>query len=134
MITRYLAAQGEGDLYPEARIWEVLTLEATADGMMEAAVLMVYEGRTRPEDKQYPDWVEAQWNKVARGLDALEERWMSHLAGPLDAAQIAVGCTLGYLDFRHKDRNWRAGHPQLAAWEEAFAKRESMAETVPYNL
>ena len=111
VITRYIAAQGAGNLYPEARIWEVLTLEATADGIMEAAVLMVYEGRVRPEDKQYPEWIEAQWLKVSRSLDALEERWMSHLAGPLDAAQIAVGCALPYLDFRHGDRDWRAGRP-----------------------
>ena len=134
VITRYIAAQGSGDLYPEARIWEVLTLEATADGIMEAAVLMVYEGRVRPEDKQYPDWIEAQWLKVSRSLDALEERWMSHLAGPLDAAQIAVGCALPYLDFRHGDRDWRAGRPALAAWEAEFAKRESMVKSVPANL
>ena len=94
VITQYLAAQSEYDLYPEVRIWEVLTLEATADGMMEAAVLMVYEGRTRPKNKQFPDWVEAQWSKVDRSLNALEERWISHLVGPLDAAQIAVGCAL----------------------------------------
>lgn len=134
VITRYLDSQGNANLYPEARIWEVLTLEATADGIMEAAVLMVYEGRTRPEEKQFPDWVEAQWLKVSRALDALEERWMSHLAGPLDAAQIAVGCALEYLDFRHVDRGWRVGRPQLAAWQAEFAKRESMAQTVPENL
>ena len=100
VITRYLSAQGKGELYPEVRIWEVLTLEATADGIMDAAVLMVYEGRTRPEDKQFDGWVEAQWLKVARALDAIEERWMSHLAGPLDMAQVGVGVALEYLDLR----------------------------------
>ena len=134
VITRYIAAQGEGDLYPEARIWEVLTLEATADGIMDAAVLMVYEGRTRPEAIQYPDWVEAQWLKVSRALDAIEARWMSHLAGPLDAAQIAVGCALEYLDFRHEARDWRAGRPNLAAWSAVFSARDSMTATVPADL
>ena len=134
VITRYLSAQGEGEFYPEARIWEVLTLEATADGIMDAAVLMVYEGRTRPEDKQFDGWVEAQWLKVARALDAIEERWMSHLAGPLDAAQIGVGIALEYLDFRHDGRGWRDGRPQLAAWQAEFSKRESMVNTVPENL
>ena len=134
VITRYIDAQGDANLYPEARIWEVLTLEATADGIMEAAVLMVYEGRTRPEDKQFPDWVEAQWLKVSRSLDAVEERWMSHLAGPLDAAQIAIGCALEYLDFRHEGRDWRKGRPALDAWQAEFSKRESMVKTVPANL
>ena len=134
VITQYLAAQSEYDFYPQVRIWEVLTLEATADGMMEAAVLMVYEGRTRPKNKQFPDWVEAQWSKVDRSLNALEERWISHLVGPLDAAQIAVGCALEYLDFRHENRDWRSGRPQLAAWQANFAKRESMSSTVPENL
>jgi glutathione S-transferase len=134
VITRYLNAKGSANLYPEARIWEVLTLEATADGMMDAAVLMVYEGRTRPEDIQFADWVEAQWQKVERALNAIEDRWMSHLAGPLDAAQIGVGCALEYMDFRHGDRDWRVGRPQLAAWSAAFLARESMTETVPADL
>ena len=134
VITQYLAAQGKCDLYPKAQIWEVLTLEATADGMMEAAVLMVYEGRMRPEEKQFPEWVEAQWSKINRSLDALEECWMSYLAGPVDAAQIAIGCALEYLDFRHEGRNWRSGRPKLDAWQAKFAKRESMGNTVPENL
>ena len=41
------------------------------DGIMDAAILMVYEYRVRPEDKRFPDFVEAQWSKVAGALDAL---------------------------------------------------------------
>lgn len=114
-----------------ARHWDILTLEATADGIMEAALSMVYEGRLRPEGKQWDGWVEAQWRKVEASLAALETRWMSHLNGPLDMGQIAVGCALGYLDLRHDARNWRALAPALAAWFELFAKRESMRATQP---
>ncbi|MDF0599384.1 glutathione S-transferase [Psychromarinibacter sp. C21-152] len=131
VICRYLDARGEGGLYPEGRIWEVLTLEATADGIMDAAVLMIYEGRSRPEALRYPAWVDAQWDKIARALDALESRWMGHLAGRLDMGQIAVGCALGYLDFRLPDRDWRKGRTALAEWFEAFGQRDSMAATVP---
>ena len=92
---------------------------------------MVYEWRLRPEEMRLPDWVEGQWAKIARALDALETRWISHLAGPLDMGQIAVGCALGYLDFRHGDRDWRAARPGLAAWEAAFAARPSMTATRP---
>ncbi|MDA0963087.1 MAG: glutathione S-transferase, partial [Proteobacteria bacterium] len=63
--------------------------------------------------------------------DAIEERWTSHLAGPVDAGQIAVGCALGYLDFRHGARNWRDGRPHLATWFDSFAQRPSMTATAP---
>lgn len=131
VITRYLNDLVGGTLYPEARIWETLTLEATADGIMEAAVLMIYEGRCRPEELQSNEWVDAQWAKAARALDAIESRWMSHLSGPLDMAQIATGCALEYLDFRHAARDWRAGRPELSAWQAEFAQRPSMAATQP---
>lgn len=132
VICRYLDDMATGGLYPAPpRLWETLTLEATADGICDAAVLMVYEGRIRPEERRSAEWVEAQWSKVARGLDAVEARWMSHLAGPLDCAQIAMGCALGYLDFRHSDRDWRAGRPVLAAWSAKFAQRPSMQATRP---
>ena len=131
VICRYLDAASGGRLFPESRIWEVLTLEATALGIAEAAVSMVYEGRLRPEEKQHQPYLDAQWTKIARGLDAVGDRWMSHLAGPVDAAQIAMGCALAYLDFRHPDRGWRDGRPALAAWEAAFAERPSMIETRP---
>ena len=114
-----------------SRIWEILTLEALADGIMDAAVLITYEKRVRPEDQRHAGWLDGQRARVARGLDALEEEWMSHLHGPLNAGQVAVGCALGYLDFRHPDITWREGHTQLAAWFERFAERPSMVETSP---
>ncbi|WP_102109019.1 glutathione S-transferase [Oceaniglobus roseus] len=131
VICRYLDARKGGKLYPEVRIWDTLTLEATADAIMEAAVLMVYEKRVRPEDRQFDDWIEAQWGKASRALSALETRWMSHLSGRLDMGQIAVACALGYLDLRHEVRGWRSGNPGLAAWYERFAERPSMQATRP---
>jgi glutathione S-transferase len=132
VITRYLDDQFDAGLYPAGpRLWETLTLEATADGILDAAILMVYETRVRPEDKRFDAWVEGQWGKIERALDALEARWMSHLHGPLDMGQIAVGCALGYVDFRHGARNWREGRPLLAAWEAGFAARDSMKASAP---
>jgi glutathione S-transferase len=131
VITRYLDAQSGGRFYPESRLWEVLTLEATADGIMEAAVLMIYEERYRPEGLRHAPWVEGQWAKAARALTAVNARWMSHLAGPLDMSQIAIGCALGYLDFRHAARNWRADNPALADWYARFSTRDSMVRTAP---
>lgn len=131
VICRYLDARAEAGLYPEHRLWDTLTLEATADGIMDAAVLMVYEMRFRPEDKVHDAWVNGQWSKVSRALDALNTRWMSHLNGRMDMGQIAIGCALGYLDFRHDARSWRTGRDSLADWYASFAKRDSMVATEP---
>lgn len=132
VIMRYLDELAGGKLYPDTPIlWETLTLEATADGIMDASILMVYEGRCRPEDKQFDGWVEAQWLKVARSLDAIEARWMAHLSGRMDAAHIGLGCALGYLDFRLDGRSWRDNRPELAEWYENFEKLDSMRATEP---
>lgn len=131
VITRFLDAEFDAGLYPEACLWDVLTVEATADAIMDAGVLMAYETRLRPEEYRYADWVEGQWAKIDRALTVLEERWMSHLHRPLDMSQIAIGCALSYVDFRHDARNWRNGRPALASWEAKFAARPSMQETIP---
>lgn len=131
VICRFLDQAGDGRLYPEGRLWEVLTLEATADGIMDAAVLMVYETRSRPQEMRYAPWVDGQWAKIVRGLTALESRWMSHLTGPLNMGQIAVACALGYLDFRHPDRPWKPDHDALAKWFATFSERDSMKATFP---
>jgi glutathione S-transferase len=131
VICRYLDDRAKAGLYPQARLWEVLTLEATADGIMEAALAIVYEKRFRPEELWWDVWFDAQWTKVARALDAVERSWLSHLQGPVHMGQVALGCALGYLDLRHGDRNWREGRPGLAAWYEGFSARPSMTATVP---
>jgi len=132
VITAYLDDRAGGKLYPTgARRWDTLTLEATADGILDAALLMTYEARLRAEDKQMPEWVEGQWGKIERAVAALNTRWMSNLQGPLDMGQIAVACSLAYVDFRHGARDWRKGNDGLAAWFAAFDSRPSMRATVP---
>jgi glutathione S-transferase len=130
VISRYLDDLTGKGLYPAApMLWRSLTLEATADGILDAAVLMAYEMRLRPEPIRFPEWLDAQWSKIARSLDAIEEGWMEHLAGPLDMAQIGLGCALDYLDFRHDARGWRKGRLLLAAWHAEFGGRPAMVAT-----
>ena len=131
VICRYLDARANAGFYPEARIWDTLVLEATADGILDAALLMVYEHRLRPAEQISSDWVEAQWAKAHRAVCAVNERWMSHLNGPMDMGQIAMACALGYLDFRLGDRDWRTGNEALADWYATFAERDSMVSTRP---
>jgi len=132
VICAFLNERAGASLYgPEAGKWETLALEATADGLMDAAVALSYESRLRPEDKQWEDWKEAQWGKVASACGALNSRWMSHLNGPLNIGQIAVAAALGYVDFRHDARGWRNGFDTLAAWFEEFSARDSYQATQP---
>ena len=132
VICAYLDERAGAGLYGTgSRKWDVLTLEATADGILDAALLMVYEGRLRPEENRMSDWVDGQWAKIERACRALETRWISHLSGPLDMGQIAVGCALGYVDFRLHARGWRNGNPGLAKWFAQFDSRPSMQATRP---
>jgi glutathione S-transferase len=129
VITRYLDAKAAAGMYPEARLWDVLTVEATGESMMDSAVSISYELRLRPQEKVSSDWTDAQWSKVIGGCDALQSQWMGLLNGPLTMAHISIACALGYLDLRHGARNWRQGHDALAAWFADFSKRPSFRET-----
>lgn len=131
VITRFLNDHAGGSLYPDSQIWEILTLEATADAIMEAAVAMTYEVRLRTPEHQSTDWIEAQWAKASRGIAAINTRWMSHLSGPLNIGQIAVACALSYVDLRHDARGWRSGNDTLAVWHADFLQRDSMVDTAP---
>lgn len=129
VICAYLDDRAGSGLY--AGGWDTKVLEATADGIMDAAVSATYERRMRPLDKQWDDWETAQLGKMLGATSTLNARWMSQLKGPLDMGQIAVACALGYVDFRHADSNWRYGNEALADWYADFESRPSMIATKP---
>lgn len=131
VICRYLNDISGAGLYPAERIWDVLTLEALADGIMEAAVLMVYEGRLREAENRSVTWVEAQWEKITHALDALERQEFAAMQGDLNIAHLATACALDYLDFRHGAREWRKGRAALDEWHSQIARRTSLQTTLP---
>jgi glutathione S-transferase len=99
----------------------VLRLQALCDGILDASILIIYESRYRPADKQVQNWLDRQAGKVARGLAALEAAPPPLTALP-DVGQIALACVLGYRDLRF-DGAWRADHPRLADWLTAFEQQ-----------
>jgi glutathione S-transferase len=114
---------------PPAR-FAALRLQALADGILDASILLVYEGRWRPAERHEPRWIEHQAGKVARGLAALETAPPAP-AVPPDVGQITVACALGYRDFRFGE-GWRKEHPRLVAWLDDFAARvPAFAATKP---
>ena len=112
--------------------WQVLNTAALADGIMDSAVARIIEIKMRPAELRWDDWLARQRGKIAKALDALERQADgAPLTGPVNLAQIAVACALGYLDFRFAEDAWREGRPRLAAWYANFAERPSMKATVP---
>lgn len=121
VICEYLDAVGTGpELFPAApQRWRTLTLAALADGVLDAALLLVYEKRFRPEDKHVQGWIDRQQAKIDGALAHLEQALPDWGAAP-DYGHVTLASALGYLDFRHEGR-WRAGHPALVAWLDRFA-------------
>jgi glutathione S-transferase len=124
---------GRGILIPKSGIerMRVLRQQALADGLLDASILKVYEGRFRPVEHHVQAWLDHQQGKIDRGLGFAE----STLSAPQDnlphIGEITLACALGYMDFRFAG-NWRAGHPKLVAWLDHFAKKTpSFAETAP---
>jgi glutathione S-transferase len=107
-----------------------LRLQALCDGILDASILTIYEGRYRKPDMQEPKWLELQAGKVSRALAVLEAE-----PPPLDplpsVGQIALACALGYRDFRFNG-SWRAEHPRLVDWLDKFAAQvPAFAATKP---
>lgn len=124
-----------GHLLPqeaESRI-AVRKIEALADGMIDAAALIFMENK-RPEEQRSKEWISRQETKVSRALEALSTELGEHVHfvdGKFSLADIAVGCALGYLDFRYPNIAWRATHPNLARFATTMAERKSFQDTVP---
>jgi glutathione S-transferase len=123
VIVEYLDwLAGGGKVIPagEAR-FPALRQQALADGILDAALLQVYEGRWRSEDRREAAWLAHQAGKIDRGLAFAEEK-LSRPDDHIHVGHIAQACALGYLDLRMAGR-WRERLPRLVAWLDDFAKR-----------
>jgi glutathione S-transferase len=134
VICEYLDTLHDGaKLFPptgKAR-WMALRQQALGDGILDAAILGRYEA-LRPKEYQWSEWIDAQLRKVRGALAALDmEVEAGELGGPITIGQIAIGCALGYLDFRYAAEDWRGRHRRLAHWFDEFSKRKAMELTVP---
>jgi glutathione S-transferase len=121
VILEYLDHLAGGDKLlpkePKAR-FRALTLQALADGMIEACVAITYEGRWHTPEGVSQKWIAHQQEKVDTAVDQFEKDMPS---GPVNVGHIALVCALDFLDKRN-DGKWRHGHPKLVAWRDNFAK------------
>ncbi|EPR9083442.1 glutathione S-transferase [Cronobacter dublinensis] len=111
---------------------KVRQLEALADGVMDAALVSVRE-QARPAAQQSENELLRQREKINRSLDALEGYAADGTlkADELTLATIAVGCAIGYLNFRRVAPGWCAQRPHLVKLVESLFARESFARTEP---
>ncbi len=132
VICEYLNALGGGKFFPGASVWrnangrwKAIGLQALGDGIADAAVACIVEGR-----QPIPNQGHIDRHRLAMefGLNALEHMTFSD---PPTIGEITTGCALGYLDFRMPDLDWRASRPRLASWYAAFAQFPSMQATQP---
>jgi len=121
VIVEYLDLMaGGGKLIPNgAERIQTLTLQALADGIMDAGILQMYERRFRDEDRREAKWIAHQQGKIDRALAYLEQTGAPLHTTPL-IGEIALACALGYLDLRFEG-TWRVKHPKLVAWLDRFA-------------
>ena len=115
---------------------EVKTWEALADGLLDASLLARLEATWvgRLEGERSHAWIDRQLAKVHAALRAMSQGLADKpfCAGiHLSLADIAVGCSLGYLDFRFPQIDWRTPHPNLLRLYDKLAQRASFADTAP---
>ena len=117
---------------PRSRI-AVKRWEALADGISDAAATIFLE-KKRPAEQQSSTWLARQELKITRGLAAVAKDLGDHLwcmGDTYTLADIAVGCALGYLDFRFSHIQWREMHPNLAQFSIKINERLSFSSTMP---
>jgi glutathione S-transferase len=115
---------------------EVKTWEALADGVLDALILARLEanwaGRTKAQRSQA--WIDRQIGKAHASLKAMGQGLgdKPYCAGiHMSLADIAVGCALGYLDFRFPDIDWRTAHPNLTKLHDKLMQRPSFQDSQP---
>lgn len=110
--------------------WQALRWHALGDNMLDLLVLWRNE-RLRPPQQISQELQEAFRVKLEAALDKIERDAPALGAARFGIGQIAIGCSLGYIDFRFPEVRWRDGRPAITAWYERFAARPSARKTVP---
>lgn len=132
VICEYLdSLSGKNPLFPQKNndYFAVMALAALADGIMDAAVSCVMEGR-RPEEKRYEAWTKRKENAIARTISKIGELGISKKSD-WNIATINLAIALEYVCFRLPHLNWESNNKELYDWLEFINKKPSMQETKP---
>lgn len=108
--------------------------EALADGVCDAAVIAYLERTQRPAELQSQAWIDRQMGKVHAGLKVIADNLGEQpfcMGNHYTLADVAVGCTLGWLALRFPDIDWRGDYPNLARLFDKLSERPSFKDSVP---
>src|SRR3981189_1414581 len=122
-------------LFPSnpAERWVALRREATVGALMESGGALIREN-ARPGELQSQPHLAAYKAKIEAALDYLETDASALTRDRFNIGHLAIGCALGYLDFRYADDDWRRGRSGLAEWHKGFAERASVKQTAHANV
>ena len=132
VICEYLNDLGKGPLFPAAGAdkWQALRWHAFGDGLLDALILWRNErGRTA----SLQPLIEAFALKTRACLKQLDDEAQALAETPFSVGHIALGCALGYLDYRFDTFGWRAIAPRLAEWNAELCRRPSFQSTEPVD-
>jgi glutathione S-transferase len=132
VICEYLNHTGGGKFFPiqsiwkeDTRRWKILGLQALGDGLADAAVAWMIEGRQQPVNET------SRARHMAAVMATLGVLDRAKLAEEMTIGDVAVACALGYLDFRMPDLEWKASYSNLASWYAKVSEQPAMKATVP---
>ena len=136
VIVEYLDNRAPGThLIPQDNTSKMITRrwESLADGICDAAVAAMLEGRREPAQQSQAN-IDKQLAKELLGLEVLnlditKKKWCVNETFSL--ADIALGCMLGYMDLRFKHLQWPDKFPNLAKHYSLLVKRPSFKQTMP---
>jgi glutathione S-transferase len=133
VIVEYLdELAGGGKLIPASgsNRWKVKSDHSLLQGMLDSMLLCRYEKMVRPQGLQWQAWSDDHWNRAWSGMARFDKQ-AEVLSRPLDIAQIALTCVLGYADFRFADCGWRKAYPNLDAFYQKMLERPSVRVSAP---
>ncbi|MGA7810360.1 glutathione S-transferase family protein [Bradyrhizobium sp.] len=134
VIVEYLdELAGGGKLVPATGPlrWKIKRDHSLLQGMLDAMLLCRYENMVRPQELRWKAWSDDHWNRAWLGMARFEQEAEAMTGRPLDIAQIALVCVLGYADFRFADCGWRQAYPKLNAFHDRMLERPSVKISLP---
>jgi glutathione S-transferase len=132
VICEYLDDLGQGALFPRQSVekWQALRWHALGDGLLDGLILWRNE---REREVPLQDLINAFELKTTACVKQLEDEAQALTEVPFSIGHVAIGCALGYLDYRFGDFNWRGSAPRLAEWNEEARARASFRATEPVD-